>query len=480
MYNKCFLPEHQGNPLIEALPPLVDDPEVILKLRSQQICLESEADAPAFIRKKYLHRLEQFVEPTYEYLECFRMIEDLITQSYIPKNPLTNTAQHWLFHDRPEESKQLPSQGLFVPRSAAMAVVGDGGAGKSWMLESIVRSYPQIIEHTSYKGKPLNFRQVVWIKVNCTENANVKAMLILILEELDRLTGSDEARRALSSRDPVAAASLAISRKMKSTFLGVLIIDEMQHLQFANSKLKELFIQFILNTLGRAGVPIVFGGDPRIETFLKSGLPVSRRVETGGFIYMRGWRGHEWDLFVEQLWNYQWTKIKTPLTAELSNCLSGLSTGLPDFAVRIFKAAQSLVIGTENETISAALLRQAYNETCMLSDGKLLERKKKLDKEENHQNIDFGPSDTESNVAGVASVSSDPPKSKSKSRKIHDVNRIQHDEFETQIHALKDRIFLPLPGVTFDVVRRSAEDKDLLGRLLENKLLLRQSVLMAG
>lgn len=479
MYNKCFLPEHQGNPLIEALPPLVDDPEVILKLRCSQICLGSETNAPAFIRKKYLHRLEQFVEPTYQYLECFRMIEDLVTQSYIPKNPLTNTGQHWLFHDRPEESIHVPSQGRFVPRSAAMAIVGEGGAGKSWMLESILRSYPQIIEHRSYNGQPLNCRQVVWIKVNCTENANVKAMLLLILEELDRLTGSDEARRALSARDPAAAASAAICRIMKSIYLGVLVIDEMQHLEFTNSRLRELFVQFILNALGRAGVPIVFGGDPRIATFLQSGLPVSRRVETGGVIFMHGWRGHEWDLFVEQLWRYQWTNIRTPLTAELSNCLLNLSTGLPDFAVRIFKSAQSLVIGTDNETISAAALSQAYNETCLLSSRRLEERKKRLVENGYNQKIELGPSDPEFGNSGKLGASNSPPKSKPKSRKVHDVNRIQHDEFATQIRDLKDRDFQPPSSVTFDVIRSSALSENIMEWLQEHKLLFRQSLLMA-
>lgn len=478
MYNQCYLSEHQGNPLIEALPPLVDDEQIILKLRSTQVCVKSETEAPAFIRKKYLHRLEQFVEPSYQYLECFRMVENLIIQSYIPKNPLTNTAQHWLHHDRPDESKHSPSQGRFVPRSAAMSIVGEGGVGKSWMLESILRSYDQVIKHSSYNGKRLRFQQIVWIKVNCPENANVKGLLLHILGELDRLTGSNEAPRALASRDAAAAASVAITRILKSSFVGVLAVDEMQHLEFANVKLKELFIQFILNTLSHAGVPLILAGDPRIVDVIKSSLPISRRVETGGTIFMRGYKGHEWEFFVKELWKYQWTKPKTRLTEELSHTLWNLSTGLPDYAVRIFKKAQELVIGTENETISGAVLQQVYEESCTLSAGNLAVRRNKLNQEESKQSLDFISDDVESNPRKKGDASDQSPKQKHPSRMIHDVNRIQHGEFEAQIKSLRDRMFLPTPEVDLGLLRKSLSENDSIVSLMEQKILFRQSVLM--
>ncbi|MEC8925850.1 MAG: ATP-binding protein, partial [Pseudomonadota bacterium] len=61
----------------------------------------------------------------------------------------------------------------------------------------------------------------------------------------------------------------------------------------------------------------------------------------------------EWSYFVNELWDLQWTCIETSLTAELSDKLHSLSLGNIDMACRIFREAQRLVIGSEDEKISA-------------------------------------------------------------------------------------------------------------------------------
>ncbi|WP_331345117.1 AAA family ATPase [Cellvibrio sp. UBA7661] len=463
MYHECFLPEHKNNPLIEALPPLVDDLEIIKRLRYGQQCNPEERTHPDFIRKKYLHRIDQFTEPTYEYVTCFRAIEDLITESYVPKNPFLNTTRHWLHYDEPGKTRYVPSNGLFVPRAVSMAVIGDGGAGKSWMLENILRYFPQTIQHKRYQGKPLKLDQVVWIKVNCTENANVSALLILILEELDRLTGSDDARRALTARDRIAHASLSISRKLKALFVGILVIDEIQHLKFADKKQKAIFIQFLLNTMARAGVPVVFGGDPRLKELMTEELPVSRRVESGGFISMRGYTEHEWELFFSHLWRYQWTNPVTPPSQELSDCLRVLSTGLPDFAIKTFKAAQKLVIGSGNETLSPAILKQAHFETCVLSEAHLAERRK--------ANNPVRDEKVEANAPRPGDIKK---KTKKKPKSTWDVNRVQHDEFESRIAKVRELNFASQDFI-WNVLRKASEFPDPMESLEKSKILLRHS-----
>jgi len=49
-------------------------------------------------------------------------------------------------------------------------VVGVSGSGKSYMIDRILETYPQVIHHKEYDGKKLNLNQLVWLKVNCPEN----------------------------------------------------------------------------------------------------------------------------------------------------------------------------------------------------------------------------------------------------------------------------------------------------------------------
>jgi type II secretory pathway predicted ATPase ExeA len=478
MYNECFLTEHQGNPLIEVLPPLVDDEAVIKRLRTKQECKPEQRELPAFIRKKFLHRMQQFVEPTYQYLECYRKLEDVIVQSYIPKNPKTNTGQYWLHHDAPEEARVIPSQGAFVSRATAMTIVGDGGSGKTWMIESCLRALgPQVIRHNSYKGESFKLTQVVWIKVICTENVNVGTLLLLILEELDRLTGTCEARN-FNSKERVALASLAITKILKVIYLGVLVIDEIQHLSLVDAKARELFVQFLFNTLARAGVPIVFLGDQRIVDFLSSSLPVSRRAESQGTLFVNGFRDYEWDLFVEALWKYQWTSPATQFSEELSDCLFELSTGLPDFAVTIYKAAQDLVIGEDDEKISSAVLRQAYGVSCRFSHNGLEKRRHLQGSKAGRKNQHVIPiSDVE--FASASDSSGQTIKSK-KSRKIYDVNRVQHEEFGPKIVALKENNFTLSTNPELNTLRKASDFPDPMKSLKESRILLRNSTLLTS
>ena len=66
-----------------------------------------------------------------------------------------------------------------------------------------------------------------------------------------------------------------------------------------------------------------------------------------------------WELFVDSLWELQWTNVETPLTEGLSDELYNLSVGNMDLAVRIFREAQRCIIGSGDEHISIKVLQYA-------------------------------------------------------------------------------------------------------------------------
>ncbi|MBF4317649.1 ATP-binding protein, partial [Vibrio anguillarum] len=71
IYHQAILPEHRGNPLIEALPPKVEDDELVIKLSNYPDRLIEETKLEAIERLDYLTRLKTLRQPLPLYFDVF-------------------------------------------------------------------------------------------------------------------------------------------------------------------------------------------------------------------------------------------------------------------------------------------------------------------------------------------------------------------------------------------------------------------------
>jgi hypothetical protein len=484
MYNTCCLPEHKGNPLIEALPPIKDDKTLAKSLRTSELVTPDERNLPKHIREKILFRIFRFVEPTTSYLRVFRAIESAMLESYIPKNPLLSSAQHWLHYLNHEEMTNYPSTGRFTGRPISITLLGPSGAGKSYMLEKILALYPQKITHRGYAGKPLEILQIPWIKIDFPVNGTLSGLIDSIHEQLDRLTGSSEASRSYRGKESLAIAANNLERKLRWNFLGLLVIDEVQGINSGNANQQRYFLQFILELMNRSSIPIVFSGNPELVKPLLQTMRISRRAENGGVFVMDQLSRGEWKLFVEHLWSYQWTNPPTAMTKILSDTLFHLCTGLPEFAARIYKKAQELAIATGDENISPALLTEAYYHACAFTKGALDGRRKyfktkiepavpdavMLENWDSQLNDEIPQIIKSKNEVSIKRLVN--------SRKsIPDVNRVQHEEFLEKLTILKDAHFNRCPpAVMPDLIRNSGLCGNPIELLKGSKTLLSESI----
>jgi len=469
-YRTGELPEYQGNPLIEALPSILDDREVLKKLKIYQTCSLEEKKLPAHLRKKLLCRLNGFVEPFISYIDVFRAIEDAVLEGYTTKNPFSPTTQHYLHYLNNEDTPVSPATGSFISRGTAVSIIGASGAGKSYMIERILDTYPQVIHHKEYNGKKLKFDQIVWLKINCPENTLLSTFATIILDELDRITGSDDASLTYSSKMNIGKALVQVERRLRFSFVGIIVIDEFQNLNVGNKKLRQQFLNFVIKLVDRSGIPVVFCGNPEIIDIFRETLRNARRAESGGVFVIDALSAGEWRLFVDQLWKLQWTNIATELTDELSDCLYELSTGLPDFAVRIYKEAQGLVIGSGEELITIHVLKDAYLKACVLSDNALSERR-------NIINIDSKLQYPDAHVHDEWKEVKQPVLENSNNKKkvkniINDVCRIQHPEFQKNIIDLRNNKCEIPDGIKKDVIRCLDSNDDLLSELMGKRVVL--------
>ena len=115
-YRPTILPEHQGNPLIEALPTKHTDEELVDKLGFYPPHSFEETQLAPFERVEYLTRLKNLRQPLPIYLDCFRAVEMAIKEGYSAKNPLSPTTMNFLHYPIDRRPNIEPRTGYLKPK----------------------------------------------------------------------------------------------------------------------------------------------------------------------------------------------------------------------------------------------------------------------------------------------------------------------------------------------------------------------------
>lgn len=366
-YQDAILPEHQGNPLIEALPAKKAWESVMEVFSNYPDYSEEIADHPdPLVRDEYLNRIEEIRQPLTDYEACFRAVERAIKKGYSAKNPLSPTTAQYLHYIVDERPDIEPRTGFFQPKGDGLTLIGYSGVGKTSMVEQVLNYFPNVIEHDLYQGQPLELRkQVVWIKVDCPSSSSVRDLCEEILSTLDLTLDREKTKPA----GTIGALVRQLEQCMKSCFVGMLVIDEMQNLKFTRTGGENNLLRFLHRLMNKLGIPLFFVANPPFDESLFKELKAARRAESGYHHTMSvlDRNSTSWSAFVEQLWNYQWTNIYTELTEELNVALHTLSVGNIDMASRTYREAQRLVIGADDERITPATLEAGYAAACGLS-----------------------------------------------------------------------------------------------------------------
>jgi hypothetical protein len=462
-YSEAILPEYKDNPFVLALPKKLSDEKVIELLSFYPEVCKSTISKESHIRQEYLVRLDQLVQPLPEYLTAFRYIERALKESYSSKNPLSPTTASYLHYLDYQDLPTQPSSGVFTPKGTSISIIGESGIGKSKMLTKILSYYPQVIQHDKFKGESLNIKQLLWLKVDCPHDASIRGLCHSILNRIGECTGT----KYKPNRE-IAILLDQIEILIRSTFLGVLVIDEIQNLNLAKAGGSKKFLSFLLKLINESGVVIVFCGNPEIAEIFSETFRNARRAESGGYIEMDKIRGPMWDIFIDELWYLQWTSESTPITAHLSNKLYELSDGIIDIAIRTFKEAQELAIGSDSEIITEELLVSAYQKACPLT-------KKLMAPEPPFESVNLLARKKKTNKpleASSSEIKKVPKLATPKKTTLTEINRCPHDEFsekciELILHpSLKDII-------VFDNLFIEASIEDIpQDKLTKNNLML--------
>jgi ABC-type oligopeptide transport system ATPase subunit len=368
-YRTGELAEYQHNPYIEALGPILDDFEVFERIERRPGYREEERLLPPHIRLHAVQAISDLIHPLPIQIDYQHRISRLIRSGYKARNPLK---VEWVKQVRAgfpnivwgsEDDQYEP-----IIRSSAdsFAIIGTSGVGKSTAIESVLGLYPQVITHTEYNGQPMERKQLVWLKLDCSHGGSIKGLCLNFFQSIDQVLGTKYHSRFKSHTvDQILPEMAAVSFNLG---LGVLVIDEIQRLNEAHSGGADKMINFFVELVNTVGVPVVLCGTFQGLHLLQNKFSSTRRSEGQGNVIWNNYIKDEiWDDFIECLWEYQWTNVETPLTPAISKAIYDVTQGVTDIAVKLYKLVQWRVIGEEDERITASLIRQVAKESLTLS-----------------------------------------------------------------------------------------------------------------
>lgn len=359
-YVETGMAQYDGNPLIECLPAILTDADLVSFLGHRpQKPTDEELQLPSKLRGHCVNRLKELVIPLEIHLQLEDAFSQLIRYGYKSRNPFS-----------PETVRHLqPSSSLVLGRgfkstADILTIIGLSGMGKTTALDSITKLYPQVIQHSKYNRKVLIKTQVVWLKIDCPHDGSLRGFCAAFFTALDGALGIEKYAHFAIGRHSISVMLQKISQLCKAYYVGALIIDEMQHLNSSRGGLdREKLLNFFVTLSNDAGIPIVYVGTNAMLPLFSGVLRNARRAVGFGEVTFDRFAIDDpfWEYLVASLWEYDWTGSVTPLSSELTEKIYDLSQGNTDFLVKLFMLVQRYMIAEEIMGITPKVLQKVYD-----------------------------------------------------------------------------------------------------------------------
>ena len=360
-YQEQELPQYRYNPLIECLPP-IRSIETLAKVMRHDVPYDSsQRFLRDEVRKHAVQAVKQFYAPMPRHLTFAETFSSMLRSGYESRNPFNPIYWTGLPAQRATLSSHLNDKQQTGPITLGTSIVGPSGIGKSLALDNTLKLYPQVVQHTSYRGKPFPFLQLTWLKLACPFSGSIKGLTQNFFHSVDRRLGTSHARLYVGSKTAIEMmphiATVGVLHG-----LGCLIIDEIQHLKAAPSGGIEVMLNFFVEMENTMQIPIILMGTPKAVGVLTSEFRSARRASgQGAMCWDRMLNDECWRIFCQRMWALQYTKTEVPLTDEIIATLHDLTQGIPELATILYKTAQETVIG-EQEAVTIEVLRETYQE----------------------------------------------------------------------------------------------------------------------
>jgi len=251
--------------------------------------------------------------------------------------------------------------------AASFSIVGISGIGKTTAIERLLLMYDQVIIHSQYCGKPLTRTQIVWLKIDCPYDGSLKTLCKTFFKAVDDILGTTKYfEKYGNNRNSTATMMIHMTYVATVHAIGVLIIDEMQHLLSSKNNSDEM-LNFFVTLVNIIGVPTILIGTFKALKVLQKDFRQARRASSeGSIIWDRMIKNEEWDFFLETMWQFQWLDSISELTDELNDVMYDESQGITAITVILFILAQELALEKAEKITEVLIRRVAKKELKMI------------------------------------------------------------------------------------------------------------------
>ncbi|MGO2263488.1 AAA family ATPase [Halomonas sp.] len=371
IYRETCVPHYQANPLIEALPPILERKQLRAALggkiehRPADIFLDGQTRIHVISQL-----LDSFFQPLARHIELESKISIMLRQGYVGRNLATgDLATHVQNgYERIMQGDLSAFRFDHVESTAkSLAFIGCSGSGKTSSLNRILATYPQLIHHPEY-----NFIQIVFLKIDCPHDGSLKSLCHNFFREIDAILATNYVKRYVEKRHSVETLIAMMSHLANTHAIGLLVIDEIQHLSLRASGGAEKMLNFFVTLVNEISIPVVMVGTPKARPIFEMDLRSARRGAGFGSILWEPLSQAdsaenilrtEWGAFTNKLWKYQWlTKASEEISAELRELWFDLSQGIMDVVIKLFVLSQIRAVVTGTERITPSIMKAVYRD----------------------------------------------------------------------------------------------------------------------
>ena len=366
---------YKNNPFIEALPPILEPQSLIGALSGKVEFSEEARNSSASLRSHMLVGLmNNFFQPIARHIQLENRLSIMLREGYVGRN-LTDDKLIKKLQDGYQAIQNGEMSNLSFKKrestASSLAFIGCSGSGKTTTINRILATYPQCIYHPEH-----NFTQIVYLKIDCPHDGSLKSLCIHFFREIDKVLDTNYEKKYGQKRYSIETLMPIMGQLANHHAIGMLIIDEIQHLSIGKSGGAEKMLNFFVTLVNTVNLPIVMIGTPKARFIFEGDFRSARRGAGLGSIFWEQMKQDgnvttsdgrliksEWNAFTDKLWKYQWLrKADLTLSDEIRSKWYEFSQGILDIVVKLFVLAQFRAIDSGIERITVKVLEKAYQE----------------------------------------------------------------------------------------------------------------------